>query len=140
LGALIDGGHNQVISLSNGASIKLAGFKLEQKFSFLDYIFGGCEIKVHVAIDFTLSNGDPRDPKSLHYIDPRTQRNNYTDAIHSCLSILENYDKDKMFPIYGFGGKVPECQAVSHCFALNGDIFSPEVNGVNGVLNAYYQA
>ena len=140
MGALIDGGHNQVISLSNGASIKLAGFKLEQKFSFLDYIFGGCEIKVHVAIDFTLSNGDPRDPKSLHYIDPRTQKNNYTDAIHSCLSILENYDKDKMFPIYGFGGKVPECQAVSQCFALNGDIFSPEVNGVNGVLNAYYQA
>lgn len=31
---------------------------MEERVSFLDYIFGGCEIGVHVAIDFTLSNGD----------------------------------------------------------------------------------
>lgn len=28
--------------------------------SFIDYIRGGCEISLHVAIDFTGSNGDPR--------------------------------------------------------------------------------
>lgn len=28
--------------------------------SFVDYIRGGCEISLHVAIDFTGSNGDPR--------------------------------------------------------------------------------
>lgn len=38
--------------------------------SFLDYLFGGIEISMAVAIDFTGSNRDPRDPKSLHYIDP----------------------------------------------------------------------
>lgn len=41
-------------------SIELSGFKCEERATFLDYIFGGCEIGVHVAIDFTLSNGDPR--------------------------------------------------------------------------------
>jgi len=47
-----------------------------------------------------------------------------------------------MFPVYGFGGKIPSSpeQAASHCFALNGDIFAPEVNGVHGVLQAYYNS
>jgi hypothetical protein len=38
--------------------------------TFLDYIFGGCEIGVHVAIDYTLSNGPVKDPESLHYLNP----------------------------------------------------------------------
>ena len=32
---------------------------------FLDYIAGGCELNVAVAIDFTGSNGDPRQPGKL---------------------------------------------------------------------------
>lgn len=35
--------------------------------SFLDYVRGGCEISVMVAIDFTASNGAPSLPTSLHY-------------------------------------------------------------------------
>jgi hypothetical protein len=46
-----------------------------------------------------------------------------------------------LFPTYGFGGLVPGGpQKVSHCFALNGNIFKPECNGVDGVLKAYYSA
>ena len=47
-----------------------------------------------------------------------------------------------MFPLYGFGGKIPgtPTDTASHCFALNGDIYAPEVDGVNGVLNAYYNS
>lgn len=45
-----------------------------------------------------------------------------------------------MFPVYGFGGKVPGKDAVSHCFALNGNIFSPECSRVDGVLEAYYHS
>jgi hypothetical protein len=33
----------------------------------LDYIFGGCEIGLSIAIDFTLSNGAPEKHDSLHY-------------------------------------------------------------------------
>lgn len=87
---------------------------------------GGCEIGVHVAIDYTMSNGPPDKSDSLHYLNPQTMKNQYTDAIHSIVSILQNYDSDQMFPVYGFGGKLPGKDNVSHCFALNGDIFSPE--------------
>jgi len=48
----------------------------------LDYIAGGTEINLIVAIDFTGSNGDPRTPKSLHYINGRRE-NDYQRAIRS---------------------------------------------------------
>ena len=60
--------------------------------------------------------------------------------ISACLGILENYDDDKRFPVYGFGGKLPERSKVSHNFALNGDIFNPHVNGVQGVILCYQNA
>lgn len=44
--------------------------KVERKRSFLEYIFGGCEVDLTIAIDFTLSNGPPQNPDSLHYFDP----------------------------------------------------------------------
>lgn len=93
-----------------------------------------------MAIDFTLSNGHPKDKKSLHYTDPITLKNCYTDAITSVVSILENYDSDKLFPTYGFGGRIPDSRNVSHCFSLNGDIFRPECDGTNGILHAYYES
>lgn len=42
--------------------------RIEKAYSFLDYIMGGTEINLMVAIDFTGSNGAPTDPKSLHYV------------------------------------------------------------------------
>jgi hypothetical protein len=36
----------------------------------LQFIAGGCEISLMVAIDFTASNGDPAMPNSLHYVNP----------------------------------------------------------------------
>jgi len=41
--------------------------EIQERVTFLDYIFGGCEIGVHVAVDYTLSNGAPDNPNSLHY-------------------------------------------------------------------------
>ena len=58
--------------LKNGdqdfGKIGFADFRIEERVSFLDYIVGGCEIGVHVAIDFTASNGHPQNPSSLHYL------------------------------------------------------------------------
>lgn len=140
LGQMIDSGPNQSYKLNNGATLFLDEFKMQERVSFLDYIMGGCEINVHVAIDFTLSNGDPRDPRSLHYINPRRQTNDYLEAIHSVMSILENYDTHKSFPTYGFGGIVPDSKTVSHCFALNGNIYQPECVGTPGVAATYMSA
>jgi hypothetical protein len=37
--------------------MKIEQVTITENFSFLDYIFGGCEISMQVAIDFTASNG-----------------------------------------------------------------------------------
>ncbi|CAG8642838.1 2952_t:CDS:2, partial [Dentiscutata erythropus] len=50
--------------------------------SFLDYISGGTQINLVVAIDFTGSNGDPRSKTSLHYTGG-SRDNEYQSAIRS---------------------------------------------------------
>jgi hypothetical protein len=37
-----------------------------KEYSFLDYISGGMQMGLVVAIDYTGSNGNPDDPSSLH--------------------------------------------------------------------------
>jgi len=54
-----------------------------------------------VAIDFTASNGESSMPNSLHYLGDFNQ---YEQAISAVGSILEVYDNDRSFPVYGFGG------------------------------------
>ena len=107
-----------------------------KRHTFLEYIFGGCEIQLSVAVDFTLSNGHPSDKDSLHYLD--LKKNEYLHAIKSVGNILQYYDSDKQIPAFGFGAAVPpSTNRASHCFALNGDIFDPEVDGLDGVVEAY---
>lgn len=43
---------------------------IRRSVNFLEYVFGGCEINLNIAIDFTLSNGPPSNPDSLHNMDP----------------------------------------------------------------------
>ena len=92
-----------------------------------------------VAIDFTLSNGEPSKPNSLHYLD--MNKNEYLKAINSVGSILQYYDTDKQIPVLGFGAEIPPYKNVAnHCFALNGNIFDPEVDGIGGVVDIYKHA
>jgi hypothetical protein len=101
--------------------------------NFIDYVSGGCELNVVVAIDFTGSNGDPRQPGSLHYMNPNG-RNDYQRAIAAIVSILEKYDTDRKFPVVGFGAKYGG--VVRHCFQCGKDA---EAHGLDGVLAAYQQ-
>ena len=118
------------------SSLNLQGLKVERQHSFLEYVFGGCEVYLSLAIDFTLSNGDPRQHDSLHFFNP--QKNQYLQAIQSVGNILQFYNTDKMINLYGFGGAIPPyVNRASHCFALNGDIFNPRVCGVEGVIQCY---
>lgn len=50
--------------------------------------------------------------------------------------MLQYYDDDKSIPAYGFGATVNETGAW-HKFALNGDYFRPECDGIAGVEIAY---
>merc|ERR1719220_2573328 len=36
--------------------------------SFVDYLQGGLALNFSVAVDFTASNGDPQNPRSLHFL------------------------------------------------------------------------
>jgi len=67
--------------------------------TFIDYIHGGCEISLIVAIDFTGSNGDPRVPGTLHY-NANGIKNDYEKAILAVGNILSNFDTDKKFPVW----------------------------------------
>lgn len=102
--------------------------------TFTDYVRGGCEINLCVAIDFTGSNGDPRKPGTLHYINPDGQLNDYERAIKSVSSVLAKYDQDQKFPVVGFGAKYGG--VVRHCFQCGPQ---EEVHGVDGILAAYRQ-
>ncbi|GAX19852.1 hypothetical protein FisN_1Lh692 [Fistulifera solaris] len=100
--------------------------------NFVDYTAGGCAINVIVAIDFTGSNGDPRQPGTLHYLS--SERNDYEKAIAAIVSVLAKYDSDQSFPVYGFGAKY--AGEVRHCFQCGPQ---EEVKGVSGVLDAYHK-
>jgi hypothetical protein len=103
--------------------------------SFIDYISGGCEISLCVAIDYTGSNGDPRVPGTLHYMSHDGSKNGYEKAIAAIGTILASYDSDKKFPVWGFGAKLGG--QIRHCFQVGS---KAEVDGVDGLLKAYREA
>ena len=104
---------------------------------------------------------------SLHYINPY-QPNEYQRAISAVGSVIEGYDNDRLFPCFGYGGKLPN-GTVRHRvsnrkttpkkalifwpflffflpfflgvqFALNGVEANPECVGISGILQAYQGA
>ena len=105
--------------------------------SFMDYLQGGLALNFSVAIDFTASNGDPRQPQSLHYL--HSGDNQYTQAIKAVGEVIEPYDADKQYPALGFGAKIPPTGQVSFEFFLNLST-SPYCSGVQGILEAYKTA
>ena len=74
-------------------------------------------------------------PDSLHYIS--NIPNAYEQAIHAVGSIIQDYDSDKMFPVLGFGARLPPDGRVSHEFFVNMHPTNPYCNGIGGVLDAY---
>ena len=58
-------------------------------------------------------------------------------AIQSVGHIIEDYDSDKLFPVLGFGARIPPDGRVSHDFFVNGHDSNPYCQGIPGVLSAY---
>ena len=124
----------------------------QEKASFLQFVQQGLDINFMVCIDFTGSNGDPRYPNSLHYANPNAfmqgQFNQYDSitavifryekAIYMIGNVIEFYDSDRMFPVYGFGACRFNTSTTEHCFALNNNEANPEVSGVQGIMNLYH--
>jgi hypothetical protein len=111
-------------------------FELRVLPTFVDYLRSGWSISFVCAIDYTGSNGVPSSPSSLHYLGPNNQ---YENAINWVGQIVEPYDSDRSFPVFGFGG-IPRHMGIgttSHCFALNGNPASPEIIGVQNIISTY---
>ena len=100
--------------------------------TFVDYMNGGCGIRVVVGIDYSAFNGHPRHDDSLHHLDADCGDNDYQVAIKSIVGILAKYDEDQRFPVFGFGATING--STSTCFQCGDEA---EVEGVDGVLKAY---
>jgi len=122
----------------NSGIVKLTEIKFDRIPSFLDYIQEGLQLNFTLAVDFTGSNGNPSNPKSLHYKDPSGSPNQYVSAIQAVGEIVQDYDSDKMFPGLGFGARIPPRGDISHEFFLNLDPQSPFCAGIPGLISAYY--
>lgn len=107
--------------------------------NFLDYLKCGMEINIAFAIDFTGSNGLPSNPQSLHHFTNPLQKkpNNYVCAMLAVSNVVQEYDKDRMFPVFGFGAVAPFTQGTSHFFPLNGDPSNAYVSGMQSVVETY---
>ena len=80
-------------------------YQFIEKPSFVDYLKGGLQLNMTVAIDFTGSNGPPSFPTSLHFHNDFGYANQYQQAITSIGRIIMQYDSDRKIPAYGFGAK-----------------------------------
>ena len=116
--------------------VKCIKFEVQKSVGFMDYIFGGCQIALTIAIDYTASNGDQNHANSLHC---KSANNQYLPALRAVTDILQYYDSDKLIPTYGFGAKLPG-GPVMHKFAINGDGYRPELPGLQGVEGAYWNS
>ncbi|KAK5850065.1 hypothetical protein PBY51_014347 [Eleginops maclovinus] len=122
----------------NSGIICINNCQVVKQYSFLDYIMGGCQINFTIAIDFTASNGNPTFPTSLHFINPEGY-NEYLKAIWAVGNVIQDYDSNKMFPVFGFGAELPFSPHVSHEFPINFNPSNPFCVGIEGVVQAYQQ-
>ena len=125
-------------SYTNSGRLAVIDALIEHHPTFQEYLRGGLEISLMVAIDFTASNGDPKDATSLHHVDPR-RLNAYQQALMQVGTVLEPYDADRKYPIWGFGCRVRTTDGtwtpVQHCFTVQDD-----ATGCAGMLSAYEHA
>lgn len=54
-------------------------------------LFTRTQVHCTIAVDFTASNGDPRTPTSLHYLDAN-HPNLYARALRAVGEIIQDYD------------------------------------------------
>jgi hypothetical protein len=126
-----------VAKMSKNRSFTLTSIsKITKNFTFVDYLKAGVQIGLSVAIDFTGSNGNPNDPRSLHFTGGQIP-NQYERAIYACGNILAYYDYDQMFPCYGFGAKINN--APTPIFNLNFQP-NPNINLIENIIQEYHKS
>ena len=113
---------------------------MDMRPSLILHLRQGWSISVSLAIDFTLSNLEITDYRSLHRKSDK-EPNQYEKAIFEVCTVMTPYARDGQFQAFGFGG-IPLYLGqtkTSRIWNLNGKD-SPLVDGRDGMLEAYQQA
>ena len=126
------------VKITMNYNLKIYNYSsIAEQITFLDYIKkGGIRIGLNIGIDFTNSNKPANDPNSLHSIVNKNQKNPYERAMLTCGKILEYYDYDLLFPVYGFGAVVNG--ETSYCFNINFED-NPEIELVDKIIEVYHE-
>lgn len=90
----------------NIGTVYFKDFKCEKCVEIEDYLLSGLKINSMVCVDYSSSNGDPKDAKSLHSLVPG-HKNAYERAIEAILPSLFYYDADKTIPLFGISSTFP---------------------------------
>jgi len=128
---------NPIIKIDENISLSI-NMVLTDEFSFCEYLNKKLEVNTCFAIDFTLSNGNPKQPGSLHELN-EFSHNPYEKALKCCGEIITQYDTDNIYPCFGYGAILPNKKEVSHCFNLN-LTDDPNIYGLEEVMKLYNQA
>lgn len=131
-----------VLNLQPIGTLSITNYSERVEPSFIDYLRGGwCDFALMTAIDFTSSNGDPRQHTSKHYLPSpghyqQVPPNEYEAAMRTVGNMLGSYSTDKRILAFGFGAYIAPNTPVSHCFPIieNG---KPYCSDVNGLVNSY---
>ena len=119
-----------------GGKVYVSSFNSSKYYSLIDFLKSGLNISLGFGIDFTGSNGDPQDARSLHYTE--CGMNQYQKIIHLMGSMLSKYDMEGKVLAYGFGAKVMNfTKGVSYCFDLNCNSDKPYVKSFKKVQKKY---
>jgi len=133
--AQLEGGMTN-LDAGHGTQIALNNLSIYQRPTLVDYLRSGWSISMVAAIDYTASNGNPSSSTSLHFMGANNQ---YESALMNVGMVIEPYDNDKSFPVFGFGG-IPRHlgqNATNHCFAMNGNAGDPNIVGIQGIVDSY---
>jgi hypothetical protein len=124
-----NGGLEEVVEVIDVGSLRPVSAPIAKRFD--GYMNKNCRIDFCVAIDFTSSNGDPREEDSLHY-QCDGSLNDYEETITAIGEALDVYSKTKDYSVWGFGAKFGG--EVRHVFQCG---LTKTVNGVDGIITAY---
>lgn len=80
---------------------------MDMRPSLVAYLRNGWKLDVSIAVDFTLSNIEIWDRRSLHKIDENGDMNMYEKALFEVCNVMTPYAQNGDFKVYGFGG-IPE--------------------------------
>ncbi|KAM3719856.1 Copine family protein [Dirofilaria immitis] len=114
-------------------TMELIKFSDVSFYSFLDYITGGTQLHLAIAVDFS------RNLNINKLNDTQIFDNDFKCAIKGIAGIIRDYNSSKMFPAFGLGAKIPPTFNNSQIFHLNFDT-EPYCRGTDGVLDAYRNA